>query len=69
MNVEGKRERPKKRWLKMIENDLRAVSVCLEDVENRDEWKSRIKVANPKLLWERWGEGDEVIIFQINEHT
>jgi len=30
MNVEGKRgrERPKKRWFDIIENDMRAVGVC-----------------------------------------
>jgi hypothetical protein len=38
MNVEGKRgrERPKKRWLDSIENDMNAVGAC-GDVENRDE--------------------------------
>jgi hypothetical protein len=42
MNVEGKtgRGRPKKRWLDTIENDMRAVGVCLGDVKNRDEWRS-----------------------------
>jgi hypothetical protein len=41
MNVEGKRKRgkPKKRWLDT--NDK-----CV-DVENRDEWRFRTKVANP----------------------
>jgi hypothetical protein len=34
MNVERKRERLKKRWLNTIENDQRAVGVCIGDVEN-----------------------------------
>lgn len=39
MNVERKTERrtPKKKQLNNIENDMRAVVVCLRDVENRDE--------------------------------
>jgi hypothetical protein len=39
MNIEGKRERekPKKRWLDTIENYLRAIDVCVGDVENRDK--------------------------------
>jgi hypothetical protein len=50
MNVEGKRERGKlkKRWLDMIKNDMRAVDVCVWDVENQDEWRFRTKVADPK---------------------
>jgi hypothetical protein len=41
MNIEGKRERgrPKKRWLDTIENDMKAVSVWVGNVENRDEWR------------------------------
>jgi hypothetical protein len=36
MNVKGKRgrSRPKKRWLYTIDNDLRAIGVCVENVEN-----------------------------------
>jgi hypothetical protein len=26
-----------KRWLNKIENDIRALGVCIEDVESRDE--------------------------------
>jgi len=38
MNVEGKRGRgrPKMIWLDTIENNMRAVRVCLGDVKNRD---------------------------------
>jgi hypothetical protein len=41
MNVEEKRRRGrlKKRWLDMIENHKRAVSVCVGNVKNQDEWK------------------------------
>jgi hypothetical protein len=34
MNFEGKRRRPKKRWLDIIEN-MRTVGVCVGNVENR----------------------------------
>jgi hypothetical protein len=50
INIEGKRGRgkPKKRWLDMIEDDMRAISVSIGDVENRDEWKFRTMIADPK---------------------
>jgi len=50
MNIEGKRgrERPKKSWLGTIENDMRAVGVCVGNVEKQDKWRFRTKVANPK---------------------
>jgi hypothetical protein len=38
MNVEGKSGIPKKRWLGTIENDMRAVGMCLVDVKSRDKW-------------------------------
>lgn len=31
-----------------IENDMRAISVCVGDVENRVKWRFRTKVADPK---------------------
>jgi hypothetical protein len=41
MNVEMKRGKgkPKNRCLDTIKNDIRAIGVCVEDVENRDEWR------------------------------
>jgi len=41
MNVEGKRERGrlKKRWLNTIENDMKAIGVCIGigDMENQEK--------------------------------
>jgi len=50
INVEGKRgiRKPKKKWLNTIENDMRADGLCVGDVENRDNWRFRKKVADPK---------------------
>jgi hypothetical protein len=51
INVKGKRgrERSQKRWLDTIENDMRAaVGVCVGVVENRDEWRFKTRVADPK---------------------
>ena len=52
MNVEGKRSRgrPKKRWLENIEKDMRVVGVCIGDVKDRDWWRFRTRVADPKEL-------------------
>jgi len=51
MNVEWKRGRgrPKERWLDAIENDMRAVGVCVENVENRGKWRFKTKETNP--IW------------------
>jgi hypothetical protein len=50
INVDGKigRGKPKKKWLDKIENDMRTVSVSVGDAENRDEWRFRTQVADPK---------------------
>jgi hypothetical protein len=50
INVEGKRRRgkPIKRRLNTIENDMRAVDVCVGDVKNQDEWRFRTRVSDPK---------------------
>jgi hypothetical protein len=48
MNVEGKRGSPIKKWLDTIENDIRAVGVCVGNVENQDEWMLKTKVTNFK---------------------
>jgi len=53
VNFEGKRRRPKNRWLDMTENDMRAVGVCVGDMENQDKWLFRTKVADSKYLGER----------------
>jgi hypothetical protein len=48
INIDGKRRRrrPKNRWLDTIENDIKAVGVCVRDVENRDQWKFGTKVVD-----------------------
>jgi hypothetical protein len=66
MNVKGKRGRgrPKKRWLGMIENDMRAIGMYVEDIVNRDEWEFRTKVPDPNS----WGKGEgteETLFFKI----
>jgi len=50
MNVKGKRGRGirEERCLDTVENDMRAVGVCVGYVENQDKWRFRIKVADPK---------------------
>jgi hypothetical protein len=48
MNVEGKRGRPKNRWLDTIENEMRVISVLLGNVENRDNRRFRTRMADPK---------------------
>jgi len=44
MNVEGKkrRGRPKKRRLDAIENNTRAVGVCIGDMKNRDKFRTKV---------------------------
>jgi len=50
LSAEGKRGRgrPKKKWLKRIEFDMRTVDVCVNDVEDRIKWGLRTKVADIK---------------------
>jgi hypothetical protein len=36
------------KWLDTIENDMRAYSVSVWDVENRDQWMFRTRVADFK---------------------
>ncbi len=57
INVEGKRGRgrPKKRWMENIENDMRLVGVGIGDVKDRDKWRFRTRVADPKELGGRRG--------------
>jgi len=42
------RGRPKKRWLDMIESDMKRAGVSIEETGHRVEWKFRTKVADPK---------------------
>jgi len=51
-NIEGKRgkKKQKKRWLDTIDNDMRAVGVGVREVENRDKWRFRTMMADPKYL-------------------
>ncbi|KAL4092493.1 hypothetical protein QTP88_026994 [Uroleucon formosanum] len=57
MNVEGKRGRPKKRWLENIEKGIKVVGVYIGDVKNRYKWRLRTIVADPNELEE--GEAEE----------
>jgi len=49
MNIEGRR-RPKARCLDTIESDMRIVGVYVRNVEYRDKWKSRTRVADFIIL-------------------
>jgi hypothetical protein len=50
MNVEGIRGRGrlKMRWLDTIEYVIRVFGVCIENVENRYEWRFRTSVIDTK---------------------
>jgi len=50
MNVERERgkKRPKMIWLDTTKNDLGYDGFCGRDLEDRDKWRFRIMVANPK---------------------
>lgn len=50
INVEKKRERgrPKERWQDMNENDMRAIGICVGNVENQDRVDIQNKEADPK---------------------
>jgi hypothetical protein len=48
MDFETLRGKPKKKWLDIIENYMRAVGVCVGAVENRDERKLRQGWLTPK---------------------
>jgi hypothetical protein len=44
INVGKKRGRERlKRWLDKIKRNMKAVDVCVEDAENRDEWRFKIR--------------------------
>jgi hypothetical protein len=57
INEKSGKGKPKKRWLDTIENDMRAVDVCVGDVENLDKWRIRTRMSTPNS-WEK-GEGKE----------
>jgi hypothetical protein len=48
-----KEEDQEKKWLDMIENDMRAIDVWVGNLENQNNWRFRTKVTNPKYLGER----------------
>ena len=45
----GKRSRgrPRKRWSDMIRNDMKMLNLRDEDTLDRDEWRRRIRAADP----------------------
>lgn len=62
MKGEEKEGDQKKRRLETIENDIRAVGLCVGDGKNPEKWRFRAKVAAPKLL------GEKEDIFRV-QHT
>ena len=46
------RGRPKKNWMKNIEEDLHELGLVEEDAMDRDNWRAIIKTSNP-LTWTR----------------
>jgi len=48
MNVEGRRGRPKKKWLDAFECDMRTAGVCVDDVGGRVKCEGLAQVADPK---------------------
>jgi hypothetical protein len=68
MNVERKlrQGRSKIRWLDTIENYMRAVVVCVGDVEDRHEWRFGTRGADPKYLKLRRRKKRRLIMYYIN---
>jgi hypothetical protein len=62
--VEGKRGRgkSKNRKLDTIKYNMRVVGVCVGDVENRDQWRFRTNVADPKYVGESRGRRKKRLI-------
>jgi len=49
ITVEETRERRRpKKWLDVIECDMKTVGVCVNDVGNQIKWRLRTKEAHPK---------------------
>jgi len=44
------KNRPKKKWLNTIEEDMRIAGVCMVNVGDRAEWRFKTKVANSKYM-------------------
>jgi hypothetical protein len=51
--LQGKEENEKKKRLHMVANVIKAVVICVGDVENIDEWRFRVRAANTKYLREK----------------
>jgi hypothetical protein len=50
INVGGKKGRGGPLLLHTIDNDMRAVNVCVEYAENGDEWRFITKVGQPQIV-------------------
>ena len=42
-----KREKPKRRWMDCVEEDMRAANVSGEDAEDRCKWRRKICTGDP----------------------
>ena len=50
MEIQGRRkiERPKRRWLKVVKEDMEKVGAVEKDVEDRARWRCLVRCSDPE---------------------